>query len=96
MAGYCSPEPASTPSFRAMTLVSDRRGRSVAVNVETIGNVRVLTGGGSHGLEGWITDPRRSDCLIRVSVVTSAREAGYDALDPPYLLSKTKYIIVVL
>lgn len=26
-----------------MTLVSDRTGRSVAVNVETLGNVRVLT-----------------------------------------------------
>jgi hypothetical protein len=30
--------------LRAMTLVSDRTGRSVAVNVETIGNVRALTG----------------------------------------------------
>ena len=29
--------------FRAVTLVSDRTGRSVAVNVETFGNVRALT-----------------------------------------------------
>jgi hypothetical protein len=45
LAGYCSPEPGSAPSFRAVTLVSDRTGRSVAVNVETLGNVRVLTVG---------------------------------------------------
>jgi hypothetical protein len=42
--GYCIPEPCLAPSFGALTLVSDRTGRSVAVNVETIGNVRVLTG----------------------------------------------------
>ena len=41
--GYCIPEPCLAPSFRAVTLVSDRTGEFVAVNVLTVGKVRVLT-----------------------------------------------------
>src|SRR5215208_5015354 len=45
LAGYCSPEPGSAPNFSSGDLlVSDRTGEFVAVNVETCGKVRVLTG----------------------------------------------------
>src|SRR5829696_9139842 len=52
LAGHCSPNPVLHQIFGAMTLVSDRTGRFVAVNVKTCGKVRVLTVRLNHGSDG--------------------------------------------